>query len=105
MTVTASELYTKYIDWFREKRNTAQAKLEILFCFSTEPEEGREWTEQDIYEQCRKIIRYWDNQPNSQTEKLDAVPSRVWVSVFTQTLNPPRLSHKLSPALRAAVGG
>lgn len=30
MTVTEPELGTKYADWFRGKRNIAQAKREIL---------------------------------------------------------------------------
>lgn len=68
MTITANELNTQYAAWFRGKRNTEQAKRDILRLFSTEPEEGLEWTEQDIYEQCRKIICYWDRQPSSQKE-------------------------------------
>ena len=42
------------------KRNTEQAKAEILALFSEEPDENHEWTEQDIYEQSRKIIARWD---------------------------------------------
>ncbi len=68
MTITADELNTQYAAWFRGKRNTEQAKKDILRLFSNESEIGLEWTEQDIYEQCRKIIRYWDGQPNSQEE-------------------------------------
>ena len=29
--------------------------------FSQEPDEGCEWTEQDIYEQSRKNIARWNN--------------------------------------------
>lgn len=68
MTITEPELDAKYADWFRGKRNTAQAKREILQQFSTEPDDGHQWTEQDVYEQCRKIIRYWDKQPISPKE-------------------------------------
>ena len=68
MTVTADELNIRYAAWFRGKRNTEQAKRDILHLFSAEPEEGLEWTEQDIYEQCQKIIRYWDGQPSFQEE-------------------------------------
>ncbi len=68
MTVTADELNTRYAAWFRGKRNTERAKRDILHLFSTEPEEGLEWTEQDIYEQCRRIIGYWDRQSSSQEE-------------------------------------
>lgn len=68
MTITEPELDTKYVDWFRGKRNTAQAKREILQQFSAEPDDGHQWAEQDICEQCRKIIRYWDRQPSSPKE-------------------------------------
>ena len=68
MTVTADELNTRYVEWFRGKRNTEQAKRDILLLFSTEPEEGLEWTEQDICEQCRRIIGYWDSQPDLRIE-------------------------------------
>ena len=68
MTITADELNIQYAAWFRGKRNTEQAKRDILRLFSTEPEEGREWTEEDIYEQCRKIIRFWDIQPSAPKE-------------------------------------
>ena len=44
------------------------AKSDILLLFSIELEEGSEWTEQDIYEQCRWTIRYWGSQPNSPIE-------------------------------------
>lgn len=44
-----------------EKRNTEQAKQEILKLFSEEPDAHHEWTEQDIYEQSRQIIARWDN--------------------------------------------
>lgn len=40
---------------------TEQAKAEILALFSEEPDEVHEWTEQDIYEQSRKIIARWDD--------------------------------------------
>ena len=29
--------------------------------FSEEPDDLHEWSEQDIYEQSRKIIAHWDN--------------------------------------------
>lgn len=37
MTITEPELDTKYADWFRGKRNTAQAKREILQHFQRNP--------------------------------------------------------------------
>lgn len=59
MTITAADLETKYAAWFIGMKNTEQAKREILELFSTEPDEEHSWEEQDIYEQCRKIIRKW----------------------------------------------
>lgn len=61
MTLTRKLLDTKYIWWFYNKRNAEQAKQEILNQFSQEPDDGYEWTEQDIYEQSRKIIARWNN--------------------------------------------
>jgi len=53
-------LDTTYVCWFRNKRNTEKAKQEILKRFSEEPDDIHHWTEQDIYEQSRKIIACWD---------------------------------------------
>lgn len=60
MTITRHLLDTEYAWWFRNKRNAEHAKNEILELFSDEPDEPHEWTEQDIYEQARKIIDRWD---------------------------------------------
>lgn len=60
MTLTRHLLDTTYASWFRNKRNTEQAKREILRLFSEEPDEFHEWSEQDIHEQARKIIARWD---------------------------------------------
>ena len=60
MVLTRRLLDTKYVSWFRNKQNTEQAKKEILLLFSEEPDEFHEWSEQDIYEQSRKIIARWD---------------------------------------------
>ena len=61
MTITRHLLDTEYAYWFRNKRNVGKAKQEILILFSEEPDDFHEWTEQDIYEQSRKIIARWDN--------------------------------------------
>ncbi len=61
MTITAAELKTKYAMWFFGKRNTKHAKKEILELFSIEPDEKHTWSEQDIYEQSRKIILKWND--------------------------------------------
>ena len=60
MILTRHLLDTKYAFWFRNKQHTEQAKREILRLFSEEPDEFHEWSEQDIYEQARKIIACWD---------------------------------------------
>ena len=60
MTLTREMLDSQYAWWFHSKRNTEQAKEEILRIFSQKPDDGYEWTEQDIHEQSRKIIAYWD---------------------------------------------
>ena len=60
MTLTRKMLDIQYAWWFHGKRNTEQAKQEILSLFSEEPDDCHEWTEQDIYEQSRKIIARWD---------------------------------------------
>ena len=61
MTLTRKMLDTRYARWFHGKRNTEQAKQEILRLFSEEPDDCHEWTEQDIYEQSRRIIARWNN--------------------------------------------
>lgn len=58
MTITRKDLDTNYANWFRNVRKLGEAKAEILDRFSHEPE-LYEWTEQDIYEQSRKIIDRW----------------------------------------------
>ena len=61
MPLTRITLDSQYAWWFHGKRNAEQAKEEILALFSEEPDDCHEWTEQDIYEQSRKIIARWDN--------------------------------------------
>ena len=41
-------------------RDVDAAKAEILELFSTEPDNEHQWTEQDIYEQIRKIIHNYE---------------------------------------------
>lgn len=60
MMITAADLDTKYAAWFIGMKNTEQAKREILELFSTEPDDEHAWSEQDIYEQSRKIILKWN---------------------------------------------
>ena len=60
MTLTITDLEKKYAVWFIGMRNTKQAKQEILELFSTEPDDEHTWSEQDIYEQSRKIILRWN---------------------------------------------
>ena len=61
MILTRKMLDTRYAWWFHGKRNTEQAKEEILKLSSEKPDDFHEWTEQDIYEQSRKIIARWNN--------------------------------------------
>ena len=61
MTLTREMLDNQYARWFHSKRNTEQAKQEILRLFSEEPDDCHEWTEQDFYEQSKKIIARWNN--------------------------------------------
>ena len=60
MTITVADLEKKYAAWFIGMKNTGQAKREILDLFSTEPDDEHTWSEQDIYEQSRKIILRWN---------------------------------------------
>lgn len=55
MTISEKELATK----LNSMRLTATQEQfnEMLALFSTEPDESHEWTEQDICEQIRKIVR------------------------------------------------
>ena len=46
--------------WFHNIKNAEQAKAEILALFSEEPGDGYTWSEQDIWEQSRKIINRWN---------------------------------------------
>ncbi len=46
-------------DWqwlFLHCKDTTAAKEEMLAMFSEEPDDKHEWSEQDLYEQMRKII-------------------------------------------------
>ena len=61
MIITPVDLETTYALWFRGRKNVNQAKEEILKLFSTEPDAEQTWSEQDIYEQSRKIIIKWDS--------------------------------------------
>ena len=60
MTIITADLEKKYAAWFIGRKNTRQAKEEILDLFSNEPDDEHIWSEQDIYEQSRKIILKWN---------------------------------------------
>lgn len=60
MTITAADLDTKYSAWFLGMKNSNQAKAEIHTLFKAEPDEEHTWSEQDIFEQSRKIICKWN---------------------------------------------
>ena len=56
MTITRQMLDTDLQSWFLNVKNAERAKKEILALFSEEPGDGYTWSEQDIWEQSRKII-------------------------------------------------
>ena len=81
MTLTRELLDTRYAWWFHNKRNAEQAKREILIIFSKELDDCFEWTEQDIYEQSRKIIRPSDHR--------GWPPEQPWLKVRTGVAKSP----------------
>ena len=60
MILTKKDLDTEWAAMFRYCKNSEAAKEEILAQFSEEPGDGYVWSEQDIYEQMRKIIRKYE---------------------------------------------
>lgn len=60
MTITKLDLDTKWQPLFLHCKNSITAKEEILTLLSEEPGESYEWSEQDIYEQMRKIIMKYE---------------------------------------------
>lgn len=60
MTISRQMLDTDLQSWFLNKKNAKHAKEEILSLFSEEPGDGYTWSEQDIWEQSRKIIDRWN---------------------------------------------
>ncbi len=60
MTLNAASLEKEFCYALRQIPTTEarnQARTEILSLFSTEPDDQHRWSEQDIYEQVRKIIQ------------------------------------------------
>ena len=57
MILTKDDLDREWQWLFLRCKNAAAAKAEILTLFSDEPDDEREWSEQDLYEQMRKIIQ------------------------------------------------
>lgn len=60
MTITRQMLDTDLQSGFLNVKNAERAKKEILALFSEEPGDGYTWSEQDIWEQSRKIIDRWN---------------------------------------------
>ena len=54
------DLDTKWRLMFLHCKKYEAAKAEILALFSEEPDDEHQWTEQDIYEQSRRIIRKYE---------------------------------------------
>ena len=57
MILSRDDLDRDWLQMFRNCKDTEAAKEEILALFSEEPDDEHEWSEQDIYEQVRKIIK------------------------------------------------
>ena len=60
MTIMKKDLDTKWRLMFLHCKKYEAAKAEILALFSEEPDDEHQWTEQDIYEQSRRIIRKYE---------------------------------------------
>ena len=60
MTLTKKDLDTRWATMFRSCKHPEAAKREALERFSEEPGEENEWSEQDIYEQMRKLVRKYE---------------------------------------------
>jgi hypothetical protein len=60
VTITRENLDSKWQSLFLRCKDPETAKAEILELFSEEPDDEHEWSEQDIYEQMRKIIRKYE---------------------------------------------
>ena len=56
MILTNDDLDKEWQWMFLHCKDMTAAKAEILALFSEEPDDEHHWTEQDIYEQMRKII-------------------------------------------------
>ncbi len=60
MILTKDDLDRDWRWMFLHCKDTAAAKEEILALFSEEHDDGHQWSEQDIYEQMRMIIRKYE---------------------------------------------
>ena len=60
MTLNAEHLENEFQEWLRQIPTAdarKAAKKEILLIFSSEPDDQHQWTEQDICERVRIILR------------------------------------------------
>ena len=60
MILTSKDLDTTWAALLLHCKDVEAAKAEILALFSEEPDDEHQWTEHDIYEQMRKIIRKYN---------------------------------------------
>ena len=60
MILTKKDLDTEWRAMFLNCKDSEAAKAEVLEMFSEEPDNEHQWTEQDICEQIRKIIRKYE---------------------------------------------
>ena len=87
LTITRQMLDTVLQSWFHNIKNAEQAKAEILALFSEEPGDGYTWSEQDIWEQSRKIINRWNRMFRTGCNMI------LWVSRGALPLCSPWTSH------------
>ncbi len=60
MIITKSDLNSKWSVLFLHCNDPEAAKAEVLALFADEPDAEHAWSEQDICEQMRKIIRKYE---------------------------------------------
>lgn len=57
MILTKKDLDTEWWAMFLRCKDPEAAKAEVLALFSEGPDDAHQWTEQDICEQIRRIVR------------------------------------------------
>lgn len=60
MTITEKDIAAEWWALLIACKDPEATKAKILGLFSSEPDGEHEWSQQDIYEQLRKIIRKYE---------------------------------------------